>query len=166
MDKPITLIGMMAAGKTTIGRNIANTLGCPFIDSDQLIETKTKKTISHIFRHKGEQQFRLIETDVIATLLRQQPYPYILAVGGGAFCHASTRIRLKRHTLTLWLDVPLSILKRRLRQPDQLRHRPLASQFDRLYRRRGSAYRQAHHRLTITDETPQDIATTIIRHYA
>ena len=105
------MIGPMAAGKTTVGREIARWLGVEFIDSDQFIENLHREKISEIFQKKGEAEFREIEAFAIDHLLTY--FPGVLALGGGAVTRESTREKLKHHRV-MWLKVELENIEERI----------------------------------------------------
>ena len=88
----IVLVGFMGAGKTTVGRLLAAKLGVPFIDSDHVIERRAGKPVPRIFAEDGEPRFRQLEHEAIADLLKGEDK--VLALGGGAACHAGTRADL------------------------------------------------------------------------
>ena len=164
-SKPLALIGMMAAGKTTIGRRLARHWKCPFVDSDVRICRHTSKTIAQIFREQGEAKFRAIEARVILAILEEKTPPYVLALGGGAFTTPQVRARLLDVTHTLWLDVPLAMLKHRLAnslRPNMKDARPLKEDIDALYHTRQPYYRQAHQRIDVGEMNPQQIIDAII----
>jgi shikimate kinase len=108
-DRCIVLIGMMGAGKSSVGRRLANLLHLPFLDADGEIEKAANLTVSEIFEHYGEAHFREGEERVIARLLAGGPA--VLATGGGAFMSAETRERCRIHGVTVWIkaDVPLML---------------------------------------------------------
>ncbi|RUT26819.1 3-dehydroquinate synthase [Asaia sp. W19] len=108
----IVLVGLMGAGKTTIGRRLAARLGLDFIDADHEIERAAGCTIAEIFARHGEPAFRDGERRVIQRLL--QGGPKVLATGGGAFIDAQTRKLVKTHARSIWLRCPLPILVRRV----------------------------------------------------
>jgi shikimate kinase len=110
--KTIALVGLMGAGKTSIGRRLAQRLGLPFIDADAEVETAAGTTIEEIFQRHGEAAFRDGERRVIARLL-DQPI-HVLATGGGAFMDPSTRALLKARTITLWLRADLELMLSRV----------------------------------------------------
>jgi shikimate kinase len=116
----IVLVGMMGAGKSSIGRRMANKLGLPFIDADAEIETAhAGMTIPEIFDKYGEPYFRDGEVRVIARLL--EGGPSVLATGGGAFMREETRQRIRAKGISMWLradpDVILRRVKRRSDRP-------------------------------------------------
>jgi len=112
LDRPIVLVGMMGAGKSTIGRRLARRFGVPFHDADQGIEKAANQTIEEIFQRFGEQHFRDGERRVIARLLALGPQ--VLATGGGAFMDPETRALVKREALSVWLRADLELLWRRV----------------------------------------------------
>jgi len=110
--KSIVLIGLMGAGKTAVGRRLANRLDLPFIDADTEIELAAGASISEIFAEHGETYFRQGERKVIARLL--QGGPQVLATGGGAFINAETRANIKARGLSVWLKADLKVLLKRV----------------------------------------------------
>lgn len=123
--KPIVLVGLMGAGKTTVGRRLAARLGLPFIDSDTEIERAAGLTITEIFEKHGEPEFRAGEHRVIARLLRNGGQ--ILATGGGAFILDHTRALIKEQALTIWLRADLDVLMRRVSKRN---NRPLLNRLE------------------------------------
>jgi shikimate kinase len=108
----IVLVGLMGAGKTSVGRRLAAVLGLPFVDSDQAIEESARMTIPEIFEKRGEAEFRAGERKVIARLLAEAPQ--VIATGGGAFMDPETRERIQQDSLSLWLKAELPVLMRRV----------------------------------------------------
>ena len=111
--RSIALVGLMGAGKTTVGRGLASALGLPFRDADQEIEQAARRTVSDIFADLGEAAFRDGERRLIARLLTQEP-THVLATGGGAFMQAETRAVMQAHAVSVWLKVDLEVLVRRV----------------------------------------------------
>lgn len=124
--RPIILIGLMGAGKTTIGKKLAHHLSIPFIDSDQEIEKTAGCTISDIFEQYGEAEFRRVEHEVIRRLIKQPSI--VLATGGGAFMHTKTRTLLKEKATTIWLHCNVDTLLERISHHT---HRPLLNSGDK-----------------------------------
>src|SRR5215467_4019334 len=120
LDKTLVLVGMMGAGKTSVGRRLASGLGVPFRDADAEIELAAGCTIPEIFERFGEPAFRDGERKVIARLLTEPPL--VVATGGGAFMDASTREKLKVGAVTIWLRAPVEVLLARTARRD---NRPL-----------------------------------------
>ncbi len=125
LRKPVVLIGMMGAGKSSVGRALAEILGVPFCDADHEIIAVSNCSIAQIFADYGEEEFRRIERQVIARLLKTGTG--ILSVGGGAFMNTETRARIMESALSVWLKVDREILLARV-----LRHgeRPLLKEGD------------------------------------
>jgi shikimate kinase len=112
--RSIVLVGMMGAGKSSIGRRLAARLAIPFVDADAEIELAADMTIAEIFAVHGEPYFRAGEARVIARLLERGPQ--VLATGGGAFMNAQTRAALGEKAVSVWLKADLDVLTRRLRR--------------------------------------------------
>ena len=112
--RSVVLVGLMGAGKSTVGRRLASRLGLPFKDADHEIQEAANMTIADIFAVHGEPYFRSGEQRVIARLLADGPL--VLATGGGAFMNAETRTRIKEAGISVWLRADLDILMRRVRK--------------------------------------------------
>ena len=112
--RSIVLVGMMGAGKSSIGRRVATRLAVPFVDADAEIELAADMTIAEIFAVHGEPYFRAGEARVIARLLERGPQ--VLATGGGAFMNGQTRAALKEKAVSVWLKADLDVLTRRLKR--------------------------------------------------
>jgi shikimate kinase len=110
--RPLVLIGMMGAGKTTVGRRLAHRLGRHFVDSDEEIEKAANMTIPEIFESHGEAEFRSGEARVIARLLRDAHI--VLGTGGGAWINPDTRALIKEGALTVWIKADLDLLYARV----------------------------------------------------
>jgi len=111
-DRSIVLIGLMGAGKTSIGRQLAKRLRLGFVDADHEIEAAAGMSISDIFAHHGEGHFRDGERKVIKRLLNDGPQ--VLATGGGAYMNDETRKAIKERGVTLWLKADLDVLMERV----------------------------------------------------
>jgi shikimate kinase len=141
LDRPIVLVGMMGAGKTSIGRRLARTLGWPFKDADAAIELAAGTSIANIFAEIGEPAFRIKERQVIARLLQEERA--VLALGGGAFMDPATRALVREKACSVWLRAELDVLVRRTARPGK---RPLLATDDpratlaRLLEQRAPAY--------------------------
>jgi shikimate kinase len=112
--RTIVLVGMMGAGKSSIGRRLSSVLGVPFVDADTEIEKAAGMSIPEIFELQGEAYFRAGEARVIARLLEHGPH--VLATGGGAFMNPQTRTLVGERGLSVWLKAELEILLRRVRR--------------------------------------------------
>jgi shikimate kinase len=125
LDRSIVLVGLMGAGKSCIGKRLAQYLGLPFVDADREIETAAGCSISDIFEVHGEQAFRDGERRVIARLLGNATH--VMATGGGAFMDPQTRNLIKDRAISIWLRAELDqLLKRVARRND----RPLLKDVD------------------------------------
>ena len=120
LKRTIALVGMMGAGKSSVGRRLASRLGVPFCDADCEIETAAGCTITEIFARFGEGEFRNGERRVILRLLGAEPH--ILATGGGAVLDATTRAEIAARAVSVWLRAPLDLLLARVERRDS---RPL-----------------------------------------
>jgi shikimate kinase len=125
LDRTIVLVGLMGAGKSCIGKRLAQHFGLPFVDADREIEAAAGCSISDIFEVHGEQAFRDGERRVIARLLGNPVH--VMATGGGAFMDAQTRKLIKEKATSIWLRAELEqLLKRVGRRND----RPLLKNVD------------------------------------
>ncbi|MGY5805743.1 shikimate kinase [Rhizobium hainanense] len=107
-QRNLVFVGLMGAGKSSIGRPVAQQLGLPFVDTDVEIERVSRMTIAELFAAYGEQEFRALETRVIKRLLKGGPR--VVSTGGGAFINESTRLHVKRGSLSVWLKADLDVL--------------------------------------------------------
>jgi shikimate kinase len=123
--RSIVLIGLMGAGKTAVGRRLANRLDLAFLDADSEIEMAAGTSISEIFADHGEAYFRQGERKVIARLL--EAGPQVLATGGGAYMNADTRANIKARGISVWLRADLRVLLKRVQRRD---NRPLLANGD------------------------------------
>jgi shikimate kinase len=112
--RSIVLVGMMGAGKSTIGRRMAARLHLPFSDADTEIEAAASMSIPDIFETHGEAYFRNGEARVIARLLDNGPA--VIATGGGAFMREETRDRIREKAISIWLRADAEIIMRRVRR--------------------------------------------------
>jgi shikimate kinase len=155
-DRSIVLVGLMGAGKTTVGRRLAKRLGLGFVDSDDEIERAADHKISEIFDRFGEPSFRDGERRVIARLI--EGAPKVIATGGGAFMHAATRALILECCTAVWLDADIETLAERVARRS---HRPLLRDGDpktvlaALAARRNPIYAEAHLRI-VTEPVAHD----------
>ena len=112
--RSVVLVGIMGAGKSSVGRRLAARLGVPFVDADTEIEKAAGMTITEIFAQHGEPYFRAGEARVIARLL--DGGPQVLATGGGAFMNAETRATVRDKGISIWLRATLDVLSRRIKR--------------------------------------------------
>jgi shikimate kinase len=155
LNKTISLVGLMGAGKSCIGRNLSAYLDVPFVDADVEIEKAAGTTIADIFEKYGEDEFRRGEREVISRLASGAPC--ILATGGGAFINPQTRARLQEQTATVWLKADLDVLEKRTAGRT---HRPLLNVenpravLEHLMAERYPIYEQAHITVQSQDAAP------------
>lgn len=120
LDRSIVLVGLMGAGKTSIGRRLAQALDLSFVDADTEIEAAAGCSIPEIFELYGEREFREGERRVMARLLDGEPR--VVATGGGAFMHPETRAKIRERGISVWLRADLDTLLARTSRRDD---RPL-----------------------------------------
>lgn len=113
LDGPIVMVGLMGAGKTSVGRALARRLGIEFVDSDKEIEAAAGCSVVDIFAMYGETEFRRVEQRVIERLLDSEPRCKVLSTGEGAFITPAVRDMLKGRALTIWLKADLGLLVKR-----------------------------------------------------
>jgi shikimate kinase len=113
-QRSVVLVGMMGAGKSSIGRRLAARLGIPFSDAGAEIEEAAGMSVGDIFEAHGEPSFRSGEARVIARLLEHGPQ--VLATGGGAFINTQTRAKIHEKGISVWLKADIDVLSRRLRR--------------------------------------------------
>lgn len=111
--RPIVMVGLMGAGKTSVGRALARRLGIPFVDSDKEIETAAGCSVVDIFAMYGEQEFRRVEQRVIKRLLETPPKIKVISTGEGAFITPAVREMLQNRAVTIWLKAELELLVKR-----------------------------------------------------
>ena len=109
---PIVLVGLMGAGKTSVGRRLAEKLDIPFVDADHEIEEAAGKSIAEIFSDHGEAYFREGERRVIQRLIGNGAQ--VLATGGGAYMNDETRARIQERGISVWLKASLPLLMKRV----------------------------------------------------
>lgn len=114
LTRTIALVGMMGAGKSSVGRRLAARLKVPFRDADSEIEAAAGCSINEIFDRYGEEAFRDGERKVIARLLALPPH--VLATGGGAFIDAQTRVGIRKGAVSVWIKAPLELLLDRVQR--------------------------------------------------
>lgn len=159
VDK-VYLVGFMATGKSTVGRQLAARLRWRFEDIDHLIEVREKRTVAEIFAKQGEPYFRAVEREILALL---QPIRHVvIATGGGTFADPDNRAAINLDGASIWIDVPLPELIARIPLDGR---RPLASdrpQLERLYAARTEGYRMAHLRVNASRSSASAVADRII----
>lgn len=161
--RPLILVGMMGAGKTTVGRRLAARLGRRFLDSDEEIEKAAQMTIPEIFAQRGEPEFRTGEMRVISRLLKENDL--VLATGGGAFVNPETRALVKSGAVSVWLKADLDVLFERVSRRS---NRPLLKTADpkgtleKLIEDRYPIYAQADVTVMSRDVPQDSVAADVI----
>ncbi len=162
--RAVFLVGFMAAGKTTVGQELARRLGWDFVDLDTRIESREQQTIAEIFRVRGEREFRLVETEILRDLTESLERSSVVALGGGTFVQPSNR-ELLRNSHSVFLDTPLDELWRRSRE--DATKRPLRkddrAEFDSLYWQRRPSYTQATVTVVTSGKDPSSLCAEIER---
>ncbi len=161
LNRTVVLVGMMGAGKSTIGRKLALRLEAKFVDADTEIERAAGCTIPEIFRSLGEAGFREGERRVISRLLDDPPH--ILALGGGAFADPITRKKTKERAASIWIDTDLDTLfqrvSRRTNRPMLYVSDPRA-ELEKLLNARLSSYSEADIVISSDDSSVDTTAST------
>jgi len=163
IDRPIALVGMMGAGKTSVGKVLAERLGLQFVDADSEIEREAGVTIPAIFARFGEARFREMERQAVARLVEGPPR--VIALGGGAFADMGARALVLERCIAVWLEADVGTLAARVRQDEQrplLQGRDAAHVVATLSEQRGSAYSTAHLRVCSAGRSPSETADAVM----
>ncbi len=161
--KPVVLVGLMGAGKTTVGRRLARRLSLPFADADTEIEKAAGCSIADIFEFHGEASFREGERRVIKRILEGPPK--VVSTGGGAFIDPETRKRIHQKALSIWLRADLDTVVKRVKRNN---NRPLLRDGDpratlkRLMTERDPIYAQADVVVDSGDTAIEKVVDTIV----
>jgi shikimate kinase len=153
LHRTVALVGMMGAGKTSVGRRLAARLEVPFRDADHEIEAAAGLTVAEIFARFGEPYFRDGERRVIARLLGEAPH--VLATGGGAFMDETTRTAMKSNAFSIWLKAPVGLLMSRVKKRETrplLKDGDLRQTMENLLQVREPVYAQADMIVESADE--------------
>lgn len=160
----LVLVGMMASGKTSVGRRVARALGRDFLDSDDQVEARTGRTVREIFESDGEAAFRVLEAEALAAAL-DRAEPVVVAAAGGVVLNPENRRLLRRAGTVVWLHADPSLLAGRVGSSD---HRPLlgddpAGVLARMERDREALYREvADHVLDVGERSPDEAAEAVL----
>jgi shikimate kinase len=163
LDRPIVLVGLMGAGKSTVGRRLARRLDLPFVDSDDAIEDAAGYSAAELFDRYGDADFRDGERRLVARLIDGSVR--VIATGGGAYVDPRTRQLLNERAITIWLDAPLDVLTERTGRRDTrplLRNDDRAGTLSRLSEERGPAYAEAHIRIRSGDGAHGQVVDSIL----
>lgn len=164
LPRTVVLVGLMGAGKSAVGRRLAQRLGLPFVDADVEIEAAAGRTIEEIFARDGEAAFREGERRIIRRLLTERS-PHVLATGGGAFMNPETRALVRAHGVSVWLRADLDVL---LHRTARRGNRPLLKQGDprevleRLMAIRYPVYAEADITVDSDERPPEHMVTRIV----
>jgi len=166
----ILLVGMMGAGKTTVGRALAGRLGYTYMDSDHQVEARTGQTVREIFERRGEAAFREDERHALNEALAVDR-PLVVSVAGGAVLDPHNRERLRNSGLVVWLKASPETLARRVAgQAHETGHRPLLGDapleaLTRLYRDRAPLYEQlADVVIDVEERTAEQAVQEVLAH--
>ena len=118
LNKPIVMVGLMGAGKTSVGRALANRLKIPFVDSDKEIEAAAGCSVVDIFAMYGEEEFRRVEQRVMQRILNTAPVCKVISTGEGAFITPAVREMVLKQAITVWLKADLELLVKRTNSRD------------------------------------------------
>jgi len=165
--RSLVLVGLMGAGKSTIGKQLALELELDFYDGDHEIEAAAQMDITDIFALYGEEEFRQLERRVILRLLHTASHgqPIVLATGGGAFINDETRAAIASQALSIWLDAPLDLLMTRVLRKNT---RPLLQNgnprgvMQSLMRKRYPVYEQADIKVLSRDASREDVTKDVL----
>ena len=168
MKKNLVLLGMMAAGKTTLGKIVAKIQELEFIDIDANIEKKNLMPINEIFKKKGEKFFRMEEEKEVLESLNKNEC--VIALGGGAFMKKTVRDKILKYSVSIWLDTNLRTLNKRVKWNKK---RPLLDlgeedsqiKINKLYAVRKNIYKLSNYRINCDNLSKKNIANKIIVFY-
>jgi len=166
VKKNLVLLGMMAVGKTTLGKIVAKKQELKFIDIDASIEKKNSMTIKEIFKKKGEKFFRMEEKKEVLKSLEKDNC--IIALGGGAFMNKTVRENILKNAISIWLNVDIKTLNKRIKWNQK---RPLLKEennqkkITELYAERKNIYKLANHQIACDKLSKKNIAEKIIALY-
>lgn len=166
MKKNLVLLGMMAVGKTTLGKIVAKKQELKFIDIDASIEKKNSMTIKEIFKKKGEKFFRMEEENEILKSLEKNNC--VIALGGGAFMNKTVRENILKNAISIWLNVDIKTLNQRIKWNQKrplLKEKNNQKKITKLYAERKDIYKLANHQIECDNLSKKNIAEKIIALY-
>ena len=166
MKKNLVLLGMMAVGKTTLGKIVAKKQDLKFIDIDASIEKKNSMTIKEIFKKKGEKFFRMEEENEILKSLEKNNC--VIALGGGAFMNKTVRENILKNAISIWLNVDITTLNKRVQWNQKrplLKKENSQKKITELYAERKDIYKLANHKIECDNLSKKNIAEKIIALY-
>ena len=166
MRKNLVLLGMMGAGKSTLGKIVAKKCGIKFIDTDLLIEKENSMSVKEIFEKKGEEFFRKEEEKIVFDSLKQENC--VIALGGGAFINDKIRQKILSDTISIWLNVKIEELNRRIKKNLK---RPLLKYNDNvetlkdIFDKRSGIYKLSNYKIDCDNNSLENITNKIINIY-
>lgn len=159
----VVLIGMMGAGKSEVGKELAERLGYTFIDTDRLVEKRAGKTVARIFADDGEPAFRQMEREAVATL--RGASGHVIALGGGTWCDPENRTVLAPLGLTVYLKASARELHARVKNDSRrplLRHPNPLAELTRILKERERDYERAELVLETEDLSVEEVVDRLI----
>lgn len=165
LDKPIVMVGLMGAGKTSVGRALAHHLGVPFIDSDKEIERAAGCSVVDIFAMYGEKEFRRVERQVVDRLIDSPPRVKVISTGEGAFITPEIRERVLKDAVSIWLKADLDLLVKRTKFRDtrpQLLNNDSKKILAQLIAERYNTYAMANITVETFDESLHKTLTKVV----
>ena len=159
----VVLVGMMASGKSSIGKVLSKTMNIPFLDIDKEIEFHEKRSIKSIFENSGERYFRKLESKIIIENLKEKKST-VIALGGGAFLNAAVRKNVNEKSISVWLDVNIeSIIKRvKKNQNRPLVEKKSEEEIKKMYEKRLKYYEMSKIHIDCNKKTKTECAEEII----
>ena len=164
-DKNIVLLGMMGAGKSTIGYLLSNKINSDFYDIDKIIEEEEGLKISDIFKQKGENYFRKIEEKICLRILKLNKK--IISLGGGSFLNNKVREEIQNNHISFWLNWNTSTIIKRIKKN---KNRPMLknmteNDINKLIIKRKKIYEKAHLKINCENLSKNEIINKIIKLY-
>jgi shikimate kinase len=166
VNKNLILTGMMGVGKSTIGKNLAKKLKYNFVDIDRLIEAKEGISINLIFKNKNESYFRKVESEI--TLQELKKDNSVISLGGGAFLDKLIRAKVKKTSISFWLDISVNELIKRLKKTKKrplLYKKNINNTVKELYLERKKIYNEADYKIKCNFLGSNEIVNKIIGLY-
>jgi len=166
VKKNLVLLGMMAVGKSTLGKIVAKKLSLQFIDIDKNVENNNAMKIKDIFEKRGEKFFRTEEESEVLKSLKKENC--IIALGGGAFLNSKIRDNILKNAISIWLDADIKTLEKRVKWNEK---RPLLKKnnnykmLKKIYQERKKIYKLANHKINCDKINKSDLTKKIISLY-